>query len=100
MVNKENIKQAISIQLTFNLSIELPNGLFSDTMFLANDASILTPCLDGTKHMYSPSQGFKKKAFALNCQNIIQTIGIQLSFTFYTKLQKRLFLAKQDQFFT
>lgn len=76
----EITKKTTSIQLTFILSIKFLKDLIESKQHIffafTNDAYNLSSYWGGTKHIYDPSQEFKKKSFLLSCQNINQAIAM------------------------
>ena len=61
------------------------------TIFIATNLVFLNPCYDGNLYTFATTKELKKKAFALNIQNVKQVIGIQVTFMLEIKSQKYTF---------
>ena len=89
-IYSQNIEQAFGIQVTFITEIkpEKKRFLTKKIVFLVTFAFVPKPCLDGNVPAYATTIELKKIAFKINCQNIKENVGIQV--TFILEIKPRL----------
>ena len=64
------------------------------TVFLATYTSIFNLCYNRNVHTYATNKELKKTAFTVKSQNIIEAIGIQVTFILEKKHRKEHSLIK------